>query len=151
MQQKRLLLASAISLAILIVWSYLLPVKPPEQTATPIATPSPQATVNNPQAVVTSSPSPENSPVVQQQNPERSLIVKTPLYEATFESRGAEPVSWIIKQNRESQNDIYSAASTRKDKLPLQLISAAGLKRQPREVPFQLWTGDSGVDGLHLR
>lgn len=148
MQQKRLLLASAISLAILIVWSYFLPVKSPEQTATPIATPSPQATVNNPQTIATSSPSPIESPtVVQQQTPERSIIVKTPLYEATFESRGAEPVSWIIKKNRESNNEIYSAASTRKNKLPLQLLSAAGLKRQPREVPFQLLTGDSGVDG----
>ena len=147
MQQKRLLLASAISLAILILWSYFLPVKPPEQASTPSATPSPQAAATN-QPTPTASPSQAVNSLPAEQSPERSFVVKTPLYEATFESRGAEPVSWIIKKNRESVSEIYSAASTRTNKLPLQLISPAGLKRQPREVPLQLATGDSALDGL---
>lgn len=148
MQQKRLLLASAISLAILIAWSYFLPVKPPEQSNTPGATPSPQTSPTGSPASAAASPSPAVNPSVTEQAPERSFVVKTQLYEATFESRGAEPVSWIIKKNRESGTDIYSTASTRKNKIPLQLISPAGLKRQPREVPLQLTTGDAGIDGL---
>jgi YidC/Oxa1 family membrane protein insertase len=150
MQQKRLLIASAISLAILIVWSYFLPVKPPQ--------PNQPAATATPEPAATSTPSAESTPATTAtptndvggtaQFPERSFVVKTPLYEATFESRGGEPVSWIIKRNKESQSEIYSVASTKSAKVPLQLISQVGLTRQPREVPLQLLTGDSAVDGL---
>ena len=149
MQQKRLLLASAISLAILIVWSYFLPGKPPQPTNT--ATPSPSqeaAATASPSAAVNATPSPVATTAQSAQNPARSVVIKTPLYEATFESRGAEPVSWIIKSNKESKNQIYSAGGNRKHQVPLELISAVGLKRQPREVPLQLATGDSSVDAV---
>jgi YidC/Oxa1 family membrane protein insertase len=59
---------------------------------------------------------------------------------------GAEPISWIVKKNKRTNTAIYSSASTRNDKVELQLISATGLERQPREVPLQLRTGDSSLD-----
>lgn len=145
MQQKRLLLASAISLTILIVWSYFLPVKNPQQ-ATPTPTATPQSTPSSTPAEANVTPTPTTNNVAAEQLPERHFVVKTPLYEATFESRGAEPTSWIIKRNKESSNEIYSAGSNPSNKLPLELISPAGLKRQPREVPLQLVTGDSVTD-----
>ncbi len=148
MQQKRLLIASAISLAILIVWSYFLPGKPPQENPTPAAaSPQPTATITpSTEAAGPTTPTPAN--VVSEQAPERTFVIKTPLYEATFESRGAEPVSWIIKKNKESETDIYSVASNKTEKVPLQLISPVGLARQPREVPLQLVTGDTAIDGL---
>src|SRR6266550_1050847 len=102
MQQKRLILALLISTAILFLWSYFVPVKPPQQ---PPASPSPQATPqqtvtppNAPIAAVT--PAPAGSPAESiNAAPHRILSIKTPLYEAKFDSRGAEAISWIIKKN----------------------------------------------------
>jgi YidC/Oxa1 family membrane protein insertase len=78
--------------------------------------------------------------------PQRTIDIKTPLYEAKFDSRGAEPISWIIKKNKKSGNDIYSVAGNKRDRVPLELISSEGLKRQPRQVPLQLLTGDAALD-----
>ena len=149
MQQKRLLLASAISLAILMVWSYFLPVKPPEPGPAPASTPKPEPVATAaPSPGATASPVPTTNAHATEQYAERSVVVKTPLYDVVFESRGGEPVSWIIKKNKESNMDIYSAGGDRKNQVPLQLISPVGLKRQPREVPLQLVTGDAVVDGV---
>jgi len=68
------------------------------------------------------------------------------LYDVNFDTLGAEPVSWIIKKNKITERDIYSVGGRRSDKLPLELISAEGLKRQPRMVPLQLQTGDETLD-----
>ena len=78
--------------------------------------------------------------------PQRTLTVRTPLYEAKFDTLGAEPVSWIIKFNKNNNRDIYSVGGRKEDKIPLELISPEGLKRQPRMVPLQLQTGDGALD-----
>jgi YidC/Oxa1 family membrane protein insertase len=151
MQQKRLILALLISTAILFLWSYLVPVKPPQQ---PAASPSPQATAqptgsatNSP--VVVSTPVPAAAPAESANAaPHRVVLIKTPLYEAKFDSRGAEATSWIIKKNKDSQQEIYSVGGDRKTHIPLELVSQEGLKRQPREAPLQLATGDGAVDSL---
>jgi len=74
------------------------------------------------------------------------VTIRTPLYDAKFDTLGAEPVSWIIKKNKNSGSPIYSVAGRKRDQIPLELISPEGLKRQPRLVPFQLQTGDSTLD-----
>lgn len=150
MQQKRLILALVISSAILFLWSYLYPAKAPQNNAanapaTP-GTPTPSqalSTAQGGQATSTSTPSGTLSTA-----PQRTVTVKTPLYEIKIDSKGAEPTSWIIKENKKSnaQKDIFSVAGTRRDAVPLQLISPQGLNRQPREVPLQLLTGDAGLD-----
>jgi YidC/Oxa1 family membrane protein insertase len=148
MQQKRLVLALLISTAILFLWSYFVPVKqPPENPPTAASsTPAPSAS---------SSPSTERqSSIVNQSNipakeaAHRTVTIKTPLYDAKFDSRGAMPISWIIKKNKDSGNMIYSAGGDKKHPLPLELISAAGLARQAPEVPLLIITGDSAVDSV---
>ena len=147
MQQKRLILAFALSTAILVLWSYFVPNKPPQDSNQPaVATASPPISARKPE--------PPNSSQVQASTvapslnaaPQRTIDIKTPLYEAKFDSRGAEPISWIIKKNKKSGNDIYSVAGNKRDRVPLELISPEGLKRQPRQVPLQLLTGDAVLD-----
>jgi YidC/Oxa1 family membrane protein insertase len=146
MQQRRLLLALILSSAILFLWSYFYPVpRPPKnQGATSSPAASPAATTQTPDtstAQAASLPTPNVSAA-----PQRTLTVKTPLYEAKFDTLGAEPVSWIIKVNKNNNRAIYSVGGRKEDKIPLQLISSEGLKRQPRMVPFQLQTGDGTLD-----
>ena len=146
MQQRRLLLALVLSSAILFLWSYFYPVPPPANQH-PGATPSPAASPAATQSPDTSTaqaaplPTPNVSAA-----PQRTLTVRTPLYEAKFDTLGAEPVSWIIKVNKNNNREIYSVGGRKEDKMPLQLISPEGLKRQPRMVPLQLQTGDGALD-----
>jgi YidC/Oxa1 family membrane protein insertase len=59
----------------------------------------------------------------------RTLIVSTPLYEVEIDSRGAVVKSWILKQNKDTTRPLYSIASTKDQRLPLQLVSPEGLSR----------------------
>ncbi|MEP6741227.1 MAG: membrane protein insertase YidC [bacterium] len=149
MQQKRLVIALLISTAILFLWSYLVPVKPPQTPAptqpssqsTP-STPSPASTATPTQSSLPSADTPVNTA------PHRTVSVKTPLYEAKFDSEGATAVSWLIKKNKDSGRAIYSVAGDQKARIPLELISPKGLERQPPEAPLQLITGDSAIDAV---
>src|SRR5688572_30868531 len=153
MQQKRLLLALLISVAILFTWSQFFAPPPPTVTQpSASASPSPadpMATATPVAATPVSSPSPA-SVVPPQAEPQakRVVTIKTPLYEAKLDSTGAEVVSWIIKKNKDSGREIYSVAGNKNNRVPLELISPEGLKRQPREGPLQIVTGDSSLDML---
>jgi YidC/Oxa1 family membrane protein insertase len=150
MQQKRLLLALILSSVILFLWTYFYPVPP--QTQKPGATPSPTASPAATQQTANASNTPAPAPPQPARNvsaaPQRMITIRTPLYDAKFDTLGAEPVSWIIKVNKYSkgQYEVYSVAGHKSDKKPLELISPEGLKRQPRMVPFQLQTGDAALD-----
>jgi YidC/Oxa1 family membrane protein insertase len=151
MQQKRLIFALLISTAILFLWSYLVPVKPPQSGPTPSTQATPQQTATpSGSPVAASTPLPAGSPAAQPANaaPHRILSIKTPLYEAKLDSLGAEATSWIIKRNKDSGQEIYSVAGDKKTHVPLELVSQEGLKREPREAPLQLATGDVAVDSL---
>src|SRR5262245_37560832 len=143
MQQKRLILAVILSSAILFVWSYLYPVKPP-QTGQPSPGASPsasQGSSGNPIPSPTQATNLNQTPgVAQNAVPQRIVTIKTPLYEIKFDSRGAEPISWIIKRNKNGGAAIYSVAGKKSDRIPLELISPEGLKRKPRQVPLQIQT-----------
>jgi YidC/Oxa1 family membrane protein insertase len=151
MQQKRLIIAVILSSAILFIWSYLYPVKPPQNNqqtagASPSASPASSST-NNTAAVNQTSNAAQTVSVAPNAAPQRIITVKTPLYEAKFDTRGAEPISWIIKKNKNGGADIFSVAGKKSDRIPLELISPEGLKRQPRQVPLQIQTGDATLDG----
>jgi YidC/Oxa1 family membrane protein insertase len=149
MQQKRLIFALLISTAILFAWSYLVPVKQPEPGAKPPTQATPQQTPTPVATVATPTPLPSASPgQAANAAPHRIIVIKTPLYEAKLDSLGAEAISWIIKKNKDSGQDIYSVAGDKKTHIPLELVSQEGLKRQPREAPLQLAIGDTAVDGL---
>jgi len=149
MQQKRLILALVLSSAILFAWSYFYPVKPPQNgqaannsnSATEVATPGTSA-----QNASESGAPTQASAQTQNTAPQRTITVRTPLYVVKFDSRGAEPVSWIITKNRNGYSDIFSVAGKKSDRIALELISPEGLKRQPRQVPLQLQTGDASLD-----
>ena len=148
MQQRRVLLALILSSVILFLWTYFYPVPTPkDQQAGATPSPSPTATVNATQSPTPAAPT--SAPILAiSEAPQRTITVKTDLYDAKFDTRGAEPISWIIKKNKHSQGSgaIYSVAGKKSDKKPLELISPEGLKRQPRLVPLQLRTGDATLD-----
>jgi YidC/Oxa1 family membrane protein insertase len=148
MQQKRLIYALLISTAILFVWSYFVP-KPPTPISPPTqASPQPVASpISAPTSAAT--PVPLGSPnEVVNTTPHRVISIKTPLYEVKLDSLGAEVISWIIKKNKDSGQDIYSVAGDKKNHVPLELVSQEGLKRQPREAPLQLSLRDPSADAL---
>src|SRR5678815_1751221 len=147
MQQKRLLIALVLSSAILFVWSYFFPITPPNQK--PGATPSPTASSAPTQSSNPAQPTAQAAQAtVASVNtaPQRTITIRTPLYDAKFDTLGAEPVSWIIKKNKITEREIYSVGGRRAEKKPLELISSEGLQRQPRMVPLQLQTGDEALD-----
>ena len=159
MQQKRLLLALVLSSAILFLWTYFYPAPPLKNAqpgATPGATPSPSSNASPAQqqaAAPNAAPgAPQSTTPLQVANvnaaPKRTITIKTPLYVTKFDTQGAEPVSWIITTNKNGKTPIYSVGGRKEDKVPLELISAEGLKRQPRMVPLQLYTGDAALDAL---
>src|SRR5690349_2146731 len=149
MQQRRLLLALILSSAILFLWTFLYPApKNPQQgaAATPSPTAAPTASQQAPVANAPASPPAPSTAI--NQAPQRTITVRTDLYEVKFDTRGAEPISRIIKKNRYSNTEIYSVAGKKSERIPLQLISSEGLNRQPRQVPFQLQTGDPALDSV---
>ena len=147
MQQKKLLMALVLSMAILVAWNFLFPAKQPNKNDG--ATPSPSASSTTTPAATTStqpsSTTPAPAPNVTAAA-KRLITIKTPLYEAKFDTLGAEPISWVIKKNPITNNEIFSVAGRKRDRVPLELISPEGLNRQPRVVPFQLQTGDAALD-----
>ena len=148
MQQKRLLLALVLSSVILFGWTIFFPPgkqptnQQPGAAASPSASSAPaQSPTANAQPATSSSPTTNLTAA-----PKRTITVKTPLYEAKFDTLGAEPISWIIKKNQLTHVPIFSVAKPKSEEVPLQLISDEGLARQPRIVPFQLQTGDGALD-----
>src|SRR5712691_1638796 len=151
MQQKRLILALLLSTAILFLWSYLVPVpvKPPPQNNSPAPAATGQATVTPSQAAENRASQPKQTGVAATplaETTRRIVVVKTPLYEARLDNRGAEVISWIVKKNKDSGREIYSVAGDKKNHVPLELVSQEGLKRG--EAPLQLETGESALDGI---
>ncbi len=160
-QQQRFVLALVASAAVLILWSYLFPpVKPPlpnanaNASAQPSASGSPQPTS---QATAQAKPSvtpataqaaPSPTPAIDN-TPQRKVRVVTPLYEVTFDTRGAVATSWILKKNKNTGRDIYAASSTRTSKKPLELITTppAGIAPDQLFQPLRLVTGDATLDG----
>jgi hypothetical protein len=70
------------------------------------------------QAAAGPSPTPDN---IQQ----RKLRVVTPLYEVTFDTRGAIATSWILRKVKKPDGtlkDVYAASSTKNNPHPLELI-----------------------------
>ncbi len=153
---QRFILAIVLSLAILIGWNILFPVKNQptnnanananvnanansgQQPAATAQTPEPQAAA----AVAPAAPSVDNTP-------QRKVNITTPLYSVTLDSRGAMATNWILKKNFDprtgSIHDIFSSGvDQNKQHLPLQLISQKGLEQN--EAPLRLVTGDQNLD-----
>jgi len=157
-QQQRFILALVASAAILILWNYISPPpKPPlnananananvQQSASPSASPTAQAA-----ATATPAPAQATPEQTTDTTPQRKLIIVTPLYKATFDTRGAVVTSWILKKIKRPDGtlkDVYGASSTKNNQRPLELISTTpeGLPRESVLRPFQIATGDPVLD-----
>jgi len=148
------MLALAASAVVLIAWTYIFPpAKPPQpdpknqQAAQTTPQPTEQATA---QPAATATPAPVQasaSPTPAVDNtPPRKLRVVTPIYEATFDSRGAVASSWIISRVKRSDGgwrELHSASSTKDKPQPLELINSTWAQLYDDKVihPFQLVTG----------
>ena len=160
MQQRRFVLALVLSAAILFGWGYLqrrlYPIQPQTQdnantSSTPqpqqsVSTPSPQAvappvTSQQPTEVITSAP---------ETTPQRTISIKTPLYEVRLDNHGAIATNWILKalpsENGNPGRPLYSVAGDKQNPQSLELISQEGVKRG--QATFQIVTGDQTIDSL---
>ena len=149
--QSRFFTAVMLSLGVLLLWSYLFPPPKPDANTNANAETTQQQTIatttpdnNQPQQIPTGAL--PNSD--QDSTPNRIISIKTPLYEAKLDSRGALAISWILLQNRTNKGEkpLFNASSTKDEKHPLELISAEALKR--RDVPLKLATGDAQFDAF---
>ena len=161
--QQRFLLALVASAAVLILWNYLFPpVKPPQPNANAnananlqqSASPSPSSTAKA-TATATVTPTPAQAAAAPTPTPEtvpqRKLRIVTPLYEATFDTRGAVVTSWILKKVKKSDGslrDVYATASTKNNPKPLELIATPPPGVAPDQLfhPLQVVTGDPAFD-----
>ena len=150
-QQQRFILAFVLSIAILFGFTYLqrkLYPPPPENAnanvaATPqnAATPAATNAPTQPQSA-TNTPAPV---VINSSAPQRTVTIKSPLYETKLDTRGALATSWILKQNNATQHPLYSVAGPKTAQIPLELVSPEGLKRSPQEAPLALATEDANL------
>lgn len=152
--QTRFLIAAALSMVILLGWSYFFAPKPTNNananvnvnvnsnvsanTNTASTESTPQATQNQPAQQTASTP--DNTP-------NKLLVIKTPLYQAKFDSKGALATSWILTKNvsKWGEKQLWADGSNREKKIPLELIPQENPKRQ---FPFRLATGDAALDTL---
>jgi len=112
---------------------------------TPIAISGRAAATRPASTSATASPTPAADAV-----PQRKIRVVTPLYEATFDTRGAVATSWIITKNKNTNREIHAANSTKSDPKPLELISAVPPGVSPEQLfrTLQIVTGDATVDSV---
>jgi YidC/Oxa1 family membrane protein insertase len=144
--QSRFLIAAVASMVVLFAWSYFYsPTKPAANNANTevaananTAQPSPVPTTATQQPV---QPQPTTETVADA-NPNRTITIKSPLYEVRLDSKGGLATSWIILRNKSPKNDypIYADGSHGDEKKPLELISTKAAEQ--REFPFRLETED---------
>jgi YidC/Oxa1 family membrane protein insertase len=148
--QQRFLIAAVLSLLVLTVWSYFFaPPKPPvanTNTAANVSTANTTATAPetpqpNPASQTAAATSPDNTP-------NRVITIKTPLYQAKIDSKGALATSWILIKNVHDQHEklLFADGATENGGKPLELISPKAL--ETRQIPFRLETGDAALNAF---
>ncbi len=142
-------------MVVLFAWSYFFAPPPPADNANAnVAANNANANTsaaNTDAAQTQPTPTPETTetpaPATEDNAPQRQIVIKTPLYEATFDSRGAVATGWILKESRSSKGTypLWADGSDASNEKPLQLISQKALESDPREVPFRLLTPDEAL------
>jgi YidC/Oxa1 family membrane protein insertase len=147
--QFRFMIAAVLSMIVLFGWSYFYtPPKPANNSNTTeavananTATPNPAPTVQpQSQLPTTAATSPDSTA-------NRTVTIKSSLYEVALDSKGALAKSWILLKNRSPKGEypVFADGSTDSEKKPLQLISQRALGQNPPELPFRLSTADQTV------
>jgi len=150
--QTRFITAALLSMLVLFGWNFLFPTKkvPTENAnSAPAVVTSTDAT---PQAQPIQPPNqPQTVASTPDSTPNKSVTIKTPLYEVKLDSNGALATSWILIKNKSPKGEtmLFADGSVEGgEKKPLQLISQESLNRNPREIPFRLATGDANLDNF---
>lgn len=154
MDQKRLLLAFALSAAILFGWTYFIDQTTPKpnkvnsqtDTSSNSATASPAPQASSP--VTTPTPSETIASPIPDNVPQRIVTVVTPLYEVKLDSKGAIATSWVVTQNRDTGRPLYSVAGDKNNRQPLELIPSESLRQKSPGAPLLLSMGDAAIDNL---
>lgn len=151
--QSRFLIAAVLSMVILFGWSYVFAPKTPPANSNSDTASNTAANSNSapsPSVQPTATPQPDNAAVTPDTTPNRTITIKSPLYEVTLDSKGAVATSWIILKNKSSKGEyaVYADGSTASNRKPLQLISQKALEQSPREVPFRLVTKDANLTSI---
>src|SRR5688572_7791398 len=108
--QFRFLMAAVLSMLVLFGWSYFFAPQPPAgnsnvatsentNTSQPAGAPAPAT----PQPVA--QPGPQVTVAATDTAPNRSVTIKSPLYEVTLDSKGAVATSWILLKNISSKSE----------------------------------------------
>ena len=158
MDNRRLLLFFLISLAILLGWQWLMPAPPkkqvataptPEAAATAAAPGTPAATTGGSGAAATppgaaASPAPAAGPPIAASREER-LVLDADEFRATFTNRGAQLVSFVLKDHKDHQGQLLELVRSRqqgpwplglvdKDLRPLPVDEALFASRRERDA-----------------
>jgi YidC/Oxa1 family membrane protein insertase len=134
MDERRLLLAVALSLLVLTAYSLLFPAAPPQPqppvpaASQPLATPAP-AEAGAPVAASPDAPSAAPVPAVADER-ERRVEVAGPDFTVAFSNRGARLVSWTLGRYKDARG------------APEEMVPAAGAGIRPLDVE----TGAADVD-----
>ncbi len=129
--QFRFLLAAILSMVVLFGWGYLFPPPQPDPN-----TANSNSAVNSNSAANTA---PETAQQTNQQqntapatdapdaNPNKTITIKTPLYQVKLDSKGAVATSWILLKNvspKEPEGKpLFADGSTAENQKPLELVS----------------------------
>ena len=159
--QSRFFLAAALCVIIFFGWTYFFA---PPKSETDLANANTNANVAQNANNTANNKSPETKPTPQTETqaqtvestpdnvPNKQVTIKTPLYQVKLDSQGALATSWVLLRNISTEDKqgklLYANGSTKNNEKPLELISPESLKRNPREVPFRLSTGDANLDKL---
>lgn len=143
-------------MAVLFGWSYFFAPKKPvtdnSNTAQVENTNSAQTAQNQQSQTTPNTAANPATPTttVADENPNKSITIKSPLYEVKLDSKGALATSWILLKNKSPKGEkpLFADGSNENNQKPLQLISQEALNKNPREVPFRLATGDQNLDDL---
>ncbi|MBX3242939.1 MAG: membrane protein insertase YidC [Acidobacteria bacterium] len=148
--QYRFLIAAAASMVVLFAWTYFTP-PPPEPANTANTTVN---TAANTSEQPTPQPTAQQPTATEEQAaddvPNRTITIRSPLYEVKLDSKGAVATSWILIANRSENGEtpLWADGSTEDNKKPLQLISQKALEQTPPTVPFRLLTGDQNLNSF---
>jgi len=144
-----------LSLLVLTAWSYFFaPQRPAEDNANTAANANTVVQTAAPQQPAPASPGEQAAAVAPPPQPDtipnRTVTIKSPLYEVKLDSKGAVATSWIILRNKGPRGDfpVHADGSDETEHKPLQLISQEGLGREQRLAPFRLETADQNLTGV---
>jgi len=115
-QEKRVMLAFALSIVMLILYRvYFVKEPPPEpKKATPAAVTTPAGQPGAPKATTSAAPAAPPArvvlPVLQGTKPE-DIMVESKLYRVTFSTQGAVVRSWVLKNYRDAKNQLLDTVN----------------------------------------